>query len=49
MGLFQVGKPLTYKDDVNNLNEIKNVAFDSETAVVDRIFLHDEAKIKLNG
>lgn len=49
MGLYQVGKPLSYREDVADPNSVKDVAFDSENSAVDKIFIHDDNKLKLNG
>lgn len=48
-GLYQIGKPILYKDDAAEPNVVRESQFDAENKIVDKILIHDDEKIKING
>ncbi|CAD8143475.1 unnamed protein product [Paramecium octaurelia] len=47
MGVYQVGKPITYI--AGDANQARDVAYDAPENVVDKIIIHNEEGMKING
>ncbi|CAD8145403.1 unnamed protein product [Paramecium pentaurelia] len=49
VGVYQLVKPIQYKDDAQDPNLVRDSQYDAEQPIVDKILLHDDSKLRLNG
>lgn len=42
-------KPIQYKEDALDPNVIRDCVYDAENALVDKIMIHDDEKLRING
>ncbi len=48
-GVYQLVKPISYKDDALDPNLVRDSQFDAEQPLVDKIMIHDDQKLRING